>query len=99
MGATNGLVTVPDLAKASTAKYNASASWSIFWYQPKETKDKKYTDKLARWSAKQSMTYYAKANATGTKIAEKCTATAVVLKGASSLVAGAAIAFGAASLF
>merc|ERR1712093_544901 len=60
-------------------------SFTASWYQPKETKDKKYKDKLARFSKGDKVK-------DGKDVAEACS-TGTALKGASALVAGAAVAF------
>ncbi len=64
------------------------------WFQPKEISTKIYVG-LPRFSAKETATWTAIA-LTGKKGAGGCAAKA--LAGASALVAGAAVAFGAAAL-
>lgn len=64
------------------------------WFQPKEISTKKYTT-LPRFSAKETATWIA-ITTDGKKGASGCTGKA--LQGASALVAGAAVAFGAAAL-
>ena len=68
------------------------------WYQPKESKDKKYKDKLARISKGETLKYI-QYKSTGKTNMFACNGTGTVIdKGASALVAGAAVAFGAATL-
>merc|ERR1719265_338084 len=64
------------------------------WFQPKEISTKKYTT-LPRFSAKETATWVG-ITVLGKKGASGCTGKA--LQGASALVAGAAVAFGAAAL-
>ena len=88
-----GIVTTTCLA----ATYNPALSTGVTsssWFQPKETSTKVYTT-LTRFSAKESATWTGMA-ADSKKNATGCTAKA--LTGASALVAGAAVAFGAAAL-
>merc|ERR1711964_742518 len=87
------------IAGGFTAGAAASKGVTASWYQPKESKDKKYKDKLARYSKGEKMKYYSSGKVTtGIGKAEECTS-GTALKGASALVAGAAVAFGAATLF
>jgi len=81
-------------AKGAGKTKNMTATW----YQPKETKDKKYKDKLARFSKGDKLKYFAAKVTDGKDKAEECSS-GTALKGASALVAGAAVAFGAATLF
>lgn len=67
---------------------------SAKWFQPKEISTKIYPG-LPRFSAKETATWTA-ITTTGKKAAGGCTGKA--LTGASALVAGAAVAFGAAAL-
>jgi len=73
---------------------NNTGKTSSSWFQPKETSTKVYTT-LTRFSAKENATWTGMAN-TSKKHTAGCTAKA--LTGASALVAGAAVAFGAAAL-
>merc|ERR1712146_61623 len=65
------------------------------WFQPKELSTKVYTP-LPRFSAKESATWTGMVAADGKKSASGCATKA--LTGAPALVAGAAVAFGAAAL-
>merc|ERR1719393_441437 len=78
---------------AFTAANNGLTTTS--WFQPKELSTKVYTT-LTRFSAKESATWTGMVAADGKKSASGCAAKA--LTGASALVAGAAVAFGAAAL-
>ena len=79
---------------ATFAHTNNTGKTSSSWFQPKETSTKVYTT-LTRFSAKENATWTGMAN-TSKKHTAGCTAKA--LTGASALVAGAAVAFGAAAL-
>merc|ERR1712216_68439 len=65
------------------------------WFQPKQLSDKKYTG-APRFAAKDTAKWTSIIAADGKKQATSCTEKA--LTGASALVAGAAVAFGAAAL-
>ena len=92
---TQGLVMTPDPTKTMTGYYATGKIFTAFWYQPKETKDKKYKDMVPRWSKAETLKYTAFQPKTGIAAPELCTST--VLKGATTLVAG--VAFGVAALF
>ena len=74
---------------------NTGASFSVVYYQPKSAKT--YAG-LWRFNAKDEVTGYAGGVDADTKNNSKKCMTAT-LTGASTLIAGAAIAFGAAALF
>jgi hypothetical protein len=68
------------------------------YYQPKETSDKVYAG-LPRFSKGESMKWVGLANAVAASAFPSVTCgTAKALLGASNLIAGAAVAFGAATL-
>jgi hypothetical protein len=68
------------------------------YYQPKETSDKVYAG-LPRFSKGESMKYVGLANVVAASAFPSVTCgTAKALLGASNLIAGAAVAFGAATL-
>lgn len=91
--ATAGGVTTTTCAVLSW-ELNDTVTSTASWFQPKEISTKVYTT-LTRFSAKESATWTGMA-ATSYKGASGCAAKA--LTGASALVAGAAVAFGAAAL-
>jgi hypothetical protein len=89
-------LSAPDPKCGTTGNTFADArSWNAKWFQPKEISTKLYVG-LPRFSAKETATWTAIIRATGYKAAGGCSAKA--LTGASALVAGAAVAFGAAAL-
>ena len=83
---------------ATTAAIGSATSVAVWgWsnYQPKETSDKVYAG-IPRFSKGDLLVY--KGMATGTGIASVTCGSGKALLGASSLIAGAAVAFGAAAL-
>jgi hypothetical protein len=77
------------------AKDGTLAAAVAKWFQPKQLSDKKYTG-APRFAAKDTAKWTSIIAADGKKQATSCTEKA--LTGASALVAGAAVAFGAAAL-
>lgn len=67
------------------------------WFQPKETAKKEYTE-LARFSAKETGAWLSTGITTALSTVGKACGSGKALKGASALVAGAAVAFGATAL-
>jgi hypothetical protein len=75
-----------------------TATFGMNYYQPKETSDKVYAG-LPRFAKGESMKYIGLVSAAGVLALPSVTCgTATALLGASSLIAGAAVAFGAATL-
>jgi hypothetical protein len=103
-----GLVYVPvcDVANATTPvaacgsfgkTVDTDNTYGGSWYQPKETAKKVYTE-LARFSAKETGAWVAIGDTTALSTVATACGSGKALKGASALVAGAAVAFGAAAL-
>tara|TARA_B110000285_G_scaffold220003_1_gene271277 strand:+ start:156 stop:878 length:723 start_codon:yes stop_codon:yes gene_type:complete len=77
---------------------SGTATFGMNYYQPKETSDKVYTG-LPRFAKGESMKYIGLVSAAAaTAFPSVACGTAKALLGASSLIAGAAVAFGAATL-
>merc|ERR1712194_905338 len=87
----------PCIATAATdiGHVSSTAVWGWSNYQPKETSDKVYAG-IPRFSKGDLLVY--KGLGTSTGIASIACGTGKALLGASSLIAGAAVAFGAATL-
>jgi len=92
--ATSGGVTSTTCGVSVWLLASGTLTSSASWFQPKEISTKVYTT-LTRFSAKESATWTGM-DADAKKGASGCAAKA--LTGASALVAGAAVAFGAAAL-
>ena len=96
--ATHQLVKSPDNSADVTGGLATNKVFTQKWYQPKESKDKTYKDKMPRWSKGDTLLYKQIKN-TGKDALFACNGTGTVINlGASTLFAGAAVAFGAATL-
>ena len=96
-GSAAALLATCVMAKATTADATGG-TFGVTYYQPKETSDKVYTG-LPRFAKGESMKYVGFVNAVvASAFPTVACGTAKALLGASNLIAGAAVAFGAATL-
>ena len=96
-GSAAGLLTTCVTAKV-TVTDTSGGTFGVKYYQPKETSDKVYVG-LPRFAKGESMKYVGLVNGlAAAAFPTVACGTAKALLGASNLIAGAAVAFGAATL-